>query len=114
MIGRAGQLAKDKVYDMLMVRYNAAHPGAEQDIFPREPPVYRPHFVHRDPMAKAAQASPGVADCYRFCLARRGRHILDGREECGTAESNLRGLEKGPMVGEEMDTMRAFGRAVRG
>ena len=31
---RAGQLAKDKVYDMLMVRYNAAHPGAEQDIFP--------------------------------------------------------------------------------
>ena len=31
---RAGKLAADSPLDMLMIRYNAAHPGAEQDIFP--------------------------------------------------------------------------------
>ena len=37
-----------------------------------------------------------------------------GVKDAAQLEANLRGLEKGPMVGEEMDTMRAFGRAVRG
>ena len=31
---RAGRLASDFPLDMLIIRYNAAHPGAEQDIFP--------------------------------------------------------------------------------
>lgn len=31
---RAGRLAADSVLDALMIRYNAAHPGAEQEIFP--------------------------------------------------------------------------------
>ena len=31
---RAGKLAEDSPLDMLMIRYNAAHPGAEVDIFP--------------------------------------------------------------------------------
>jgi len=30
---RAGKLAEDSPLDMLMIRYNAAHTGAEQDIF---------------------------------------------------------------------------------
>ena len=31
---RAGQLALDSEIDLLMIRYNAKHPGAEDDIFP--------------------------------------------------------------------------------
>src|SRR5262249_22445790 len=31
---RAGKLAADSPLDLLMIRYNAAHPGAEKDIFP--------------------------------------------------------------------------------
>jgi predicted aldo/keto reductase-like oxidoreductase len=31
---KAGNLAEDSPLDMLMIRYNAAHRGAEQDIFP--------------------------------------------------------------------------------
>ena len=31
---RAGRLARDSEIDLFMIRYNAKHPGAEQDIFP--------------------------------------------------------------------------------
>ncbi len=31
---RAGRLALDSEIDLFMIRYNAKHPGAEQDIFP--------------------------------------------------------------------------------
>ena len=31
---RAGKLAEDSILDFLMIRYNAAHSGAEQEIFP--------------------------------------------------------------------------------
>ena len=34
---RAGKLAEDSPLDLLMIRYNAAHSGAEQDIFPYLP-----------------------------------------------------------------------------
>ncbi len=34
---RASKLAENSPLDMLMIRYNAAHPGAERDIFPHLP-----------------------------------------------------------------------------
>ena len=34
---RTGKLAEDSPLDMLMIRYNAAHPDAERDIFPHIP-----------------------------------------------------------------------------
>ena len=54
------------------------------------------------------------------------RYLADRRRNCGDPsrhfipfdlaqlKENLSGLEQGPMVGDEMDNMRAFGRAVRG
>jgi aryl-alcohol dehydrogenase-like predicted oxidoreductase len=49
---RAGKLAEDSPLDVLMIRYNAAHPGAERDIFP--------HLEKRKPNA-LAQAPEGTA-----------------------------------------------------
>jgi len=46
---RAGKLAADSPLDMLMVRYNAAHTGAEQDIFP--------HLAKRKPAIIAYTAT---------------------------------------------------------
>ncbi len=120
---RAGQLARDRVYDMLMVRYNAAHPGAEQDIFP-----------HVDPAATMLTAYtatrwrkllkrprgwtgfvPSAADCYRFCLSHTAVDVvLMGVKTREQLAENLRGLEQGPMVGDEMAMMREFGRVVHG
>ena len=39
---RAAVLARDSILDVLMIRYNAKHPGAETDIFP--------HLHHRQPI----------------------------------------------------------------
>ena len=46
---RAGKLAEDSPLDMFMVRYNAAHTGAEQDIFP--------HLAKRKPALVAYTAT---------------------------------------------------------
>ncbi len=46
---RAGRLAEDSPLDLLMIRYNAAHPGAERDIFP--------HLYKRKPAIVAYTAT---------------------------------------------------------
>ncbi len=65
--------------DMLMIRYNAAHRGAEQDVFPitrkRSMPVVTFTGLRWRALLKAASDCPGgfeppsAAECYRFCLA---------------------------------------------
>jgi aryl-alcohol dehydrogenase-like predicted oxidoreductase len=120
---RAGKLADDSILDLLMVRYNAAHPGAEQDIFPR--------LSKRRPMVVAYTATawrkllraprgwkgrvPSAGDCYRFCLA--GPHVdivLAGPRSEAELRENLAALDMGPLSPEEMGFMREFGRAVHG
>ncbi len=120
---RAGRLAEDSPLDLLMIRYNAAHPGAERDVFPhlerRRPAVVaytatcwrkllRPPRRWKGPAASAG-------DCYRFCLS--SPHVDVVLCAPGTSENlrqNLRALEKGPLGREEMAFMRELGRAVHG
>ena len=120
---RAGQLAKDKVYDMLMVRYNAAHPGAEQDIFPHVDrqrtalvsyTATRWRKLLKRPRGWSGEV-PSAADCYRFCLSHDAVDVvLMGVKNAAQLADNLNGLHSGQMVDDEMENMRAFGRAVRG
>jgi aryl-alcohol dehydrogenase-like predicted oxidoreductase len=120
---RAGRLALDSPLDLLMIRYNAAHPGAEKEIFPhlaaRKPAVVaytatswtrllRPPRAWRGPRATAG-------DCYRFCLT--SPHVDVVLSASGTAarlRENVRALERGPLSAEEMAWMRELGRAVHG
>ena len=46
---RAGRLAEESALDLLMIRYNAAHPGAEREIFP--------HLARREPAVVAYTAT---------------------------------------------------------
>ena len=46
---RAARLAEDSPLDLLMLRYNAAHPGAERDVFP--------HLARRKPAVVAYTAT---------------------------------------------------------
>ena len=120
---RAGKLVEESILDLLMIRYNAAHPGAEQDIFP--------HLTRRRPAMIAYTATawrrllrapsgwkgrvPTAGDCYRFCLT--SPHIdvaLTGPRNVVELRENLSALEKGPLSLEEMIFMREFGRAVQG
>ena len=120
---RAGRLARDKALDMLMVRYNAAHPGAETDIFPhvetRSTAVVAYTATRWQKLLKRPRGwdgpVPTAADCYRFCLSHPSVDItLMGPKNGDQLKENLKGLEKGPMTGEEMEWMRAFGRVVHG
>lgn len=120
---RAGRLVEQSPFDVFMLRYNAAHPGAERDVFP--------HLAKRRPAVVAYTATswrrllqpprgwsgpPMTApDCYRFCLSSRHVDVaLCGPKDRAQLEENLRGLEKGPLSAEEDAWMRRFGAAVHG
>jgi aryl-alcohol dehydrogenase-like predicted oxidoreductase len=119
----AGRLAEEGPLSMFMIRYNAAHPGAEIDIFP--------HLERRKPMVVAYTATswrkllrapkgwtgkvatPG--DCYRFCLTNpHVDAVLSAPKTVEQMRENLAALDKGPLSDDEMTWMRDFGRAVRG
>ena len=120
---RAGRLAEDSILDLLMIRYNAAHPGAETDIFP--------HLAGRKPAVVAYTATawrkllrrpkgwtgpiPTAGDCYRFCLSSPHVDVVvSGPRSAAEVRENLAALDRGPLSPAEMDFMRTFGRAVHG
>lgn len=120
---RAGRLAEDSILDLLMIRYNAAHPGAEVDVFP--------HLARRRPAVVAYTATswrkllrpprswagpPATAgDCYRFCLTSPHVDVvLTGPRSVAELRENLAAVEKGPLSEAELSFMRELGRAVHG
>jgi len=118
----AGRLLASDEIDVIMMRYNAAHPGAERDIFP--------HLEHRQGVVSYTATRwryllkrpkgwpkdrriPTAGDAYRFVLSNPNVHV------CLTAPSNLKQLEenvaavqKGPLSDTDMIFMREFGQAV--
>jgi aryl-alcohol dehydrogenase-like predicted oxidoreductase len=120
---RAGRLAEDSPLDMLMVRYNAAHPGAEKDIFPhlakRQPTVVAYTATAWRKLLKRPSGWTGDVmtggDCYRFCLSSPHVDVaLCGPANRAQLDENLDALEKGPLTDDESRWMRDFGRAVHG
>lgn len=120
---RAGRFAADSPLDALMIRYNAAHPGAEQDIFPHvgddRPAIVSYTATARRKLLKAPRRWEGepatAAQCYRFALSNPHVHItLTGPKTRSQLDANLDALNGGPVVGEELEWMRRFGEAVHG
>lgn len=120
---RAGELARESPLDLLMVRYNAAHPGAEQDIFPhidgmRHTVVAYTATRWRKLLKQPKGWSERVAtagDCYRFCLTNNSVDVvLTGPKNRTQLADNIAAIEKGPMDEGEMKWMRHFGQAVHG
>ena len=120
---RAGRLATKRAMDLLMIRYNAAHPGAEQDIFPAvqegNPSVLAYTATSWRKLLKRPKRWTGpvmtAGDCYRFQLS--SQHVdmaLCGPANRAELEQNLAALDKGPLAEDEQQWMRAFGKAVHG
>jgi aryl-alcohol dehydrogenase-like predicted oxidoreductase len=123
---RAGRLAAEGAVDLLMIRYNAAHPGAEQDIFPhlaprgdpRRPVVLAYTATRWKKLLRAPKGWSGpvmrAADCYRFCLSHPDVDlVLGGPGSVAELDENLAGLAEGPLSAAEDAWMRDYGRAVR-
>jgi len=120
---RAAKLAQDPKLGVLMIRYNAAHPGAERDIFPsfaqRRPAVVAYTATSWRKLLRPPSGWKGPAmtagDCYRFCLSSPNVDVtLFGPANRAQLEEDLAALEKGPLTAEEDRWMREYGRAVRG
>lgn len=120
----AGNLANNGILDTLMIRYNAAHRGAEEDIFP----FVKKHntgvisytatrwtYLIRRTVKEwpKTEPIPTAGMCYRFVLSNPHVHV------CMTAPTNIkqlveniRSLESGPLNEEEMQLMIKYGDAV--
>ena len=119
---RAGKLAKDSPLDMLMIRYNAAHRGAEWDIFPqiakRKLAIVAYTATRWRGLLKRPKGWNGpvmtAVDCYRFCLSNPHVDlVLTGPKNHQQLQDNLRNLRgKGPLSEEEARWISDFGQVV--
>jgi aryl-alcohol dehydrogenase-like predicted oxidoreductase len=121
----AAELARDGTLDSLMIRYNAAHRGAETEIFPQLPATdpaviaytatrwtqlfRRPRGYPKD----GRIPTPGM--CYRFVLSNPEVDVcLMAPSNLGHFERNLAEIRKGPLAEDDMQFMRSFGDFVHG
>lgn len=113
----------DPAIDALMVRYNAAHPGAEREVFP--------HLATRRPGTVAftatrwgtlldpryvpeAEPKPRASDCYRFALTSPHVDVcLSAPKDAAQLDEALVALERGPLDADELAWMRRVGLGVR-
>jgi aryl-alcohol dehydrogenase-like predicted oxidoreductase len=131
---RAGQLALDSEVDLLMIRYNAKHTGAEEDIFPhlikRNPSVVSytalawqqlinpVKGIEMDPWpgsreeAKMPPLTPEI--CYRFVLSNPHIHlVLTGPKNREQLMMNFRATQQGALTAQELNWVRQYGKLIR-
>jgi aryl-alcohol dehydrogenase-like predicted oxidoreductase len=132
---RVPQIAAERDFDVVHFRYNAAHPGAEKDIFPHLPAANRPGMVSFTAtswgqlLGKRSlqgflmggrslpknEPAPTAADCYRYVLTRPEVDVcLTGPANAAQMEQAFEALRRGPMTEEELAWMQRVGRAVAG
>jgi len=120
-----GKLADEGEFDVLHLRYNAAHRGAENDIFPFVSGEKRPGTVAftatrwgklLDPKKMPpGEKPPTAADCYRFVLSHPAVDVcMSGVKAAEQMRENLSVLDAGPMSEEELARMRRIGDHVYG
>lgn len=119
----------DPAFGAIMVRYNAAHTGAEDQVFPHLAPgeavegTPRPGVIAYtatrwgallDPsLAPPGSPTPRASDCYRFALSHPDVDLsLCGPKDRSELDEALAALERGPLDEDEMAWLRAVGKAV--
>jgi aryl-alcohol dehydrogenase-like predicted oxidoreductase len=118
-------LAAEGVIDVFHFRYNAAHRGAEAEIFPNVPASNGPGWVSfvgtaSGRLLKARKMPPGetplsAPDCYRFALSHPSVHVcMTGTKTIEQMRENLSVLEKGPLTEAELVRIRRIGDFVHG
>lgn len=112
-------------YELLMLRYNAVHRGAEKDVFPFVPERSRPWIAvytatRWGHLLDAGKMPPGekplsARDCYRYSLS----HPAVDMVICGPANSEqmneaISALERGPLEPEERERIERIGAYIYG
>ena len=122
--GRRAPLVGAVPFDLLHVRYNAAHRGAETEVFACLSGSGRPGLVsytaarwghllaaRRMP---SGQAPLSATDCYRFVMSHPAVDIcLCGPRNIDQMQTALSALGRGPLDEGEMMMVRGIGDHVR-
>jgi aryl-alcohol dehydrogenase-like predicted oxidoreductase len=109
-----------KVFDLIMVRYNAAHRGAEQDVFTLLGDEGKPGVIcynstrwgHLfDPRwIPDGERLPSPTDLYRYVLSNPSIDmVLTAPETFEQLEENVKTLEMGPVSAEERGWLERIG-----
>jgi aryl-alcohol dehydrogenase-like predicted oxidoreductase len=125
LLGEIARGERDVPVDAFQIRYNAVHPGAEQDIFPHLPQRGRPGVVIFTAtcwgkLLKPGNLPPGEApldpsDPYRFVLSNPDVDVVaTAPSSAEQADANLRALELGPLDEDEMARIRRIGEYIHG
>ena len=107
--------------DVLMLRYNAAHRGAEKEVFDSLSGPTRPGIVSYTAtrwgrlLQRAGDLGPMTGpECYRFALSHPSVDVaLCGARTWDELIADVDGVQEGPLTGERLAEIRAFGDAVR-
>jgi aryl-alcohol dehydrogenase-like predicted oxidoreductase len=121
-----GEMARtpDSPFDVLQVRYNPAHRGAETEVLqdlPNPRPGISTYTATRwGSLLKAKKMPPGHApltasDCYRFALSHPAVDVcLAGPRSEGQMLEGLQALSQGPLDVHEMERAKTIGDWVHG
>ena len=122
-----GAQAAGGAFDVMHLRYNAAHRGAETEIFPLLPAETekRPGTVsftatRWGQLLKAKKMPPGekpltAPECYRFVLSNPGVDVcMSAPRTLEEMRQNLAVLDAGPMTEAELERVRRIGDCVHG
>lgn len=113
-------LAKENIFDLFHIRYNAAHRGAETETFPYLQEEMRPGIISytatrwgqllNAKKMPPGEAPPSASDCYRFALSIPAVDVcMCGPKDTAQMKEALRTLELGPLNREEVERMRKIG-----
>lgn len=111
------RMADLEVFDLFHVRYNAAHRGAETEVFPHlrgqglvSYTATRWGHLLQPRRMPPGERPPPSRDCYRFALSHPAVDVcLCGPRNMEQMAAALQALEHGPMDDVELARMRAIG-----
>lgn len=120
----AAALAASGDFDIVHIRYNAAHPGAERDFFPLLPAEHRPGVVSftgtswgqllNPRYTPEGEPTPTAGDCYRFVLSHPAVDVCaTGPASAEHVEQAIAARELGPLSPGELAWMTRVGQEVR-
>jgi predicted aldo/keto reductase-like oxidoreductase len=121
----AAEVARSGLVDLLMIRYNAAHRGAEEDVFPITDAIGLPVIAYTalrwgallrpTPADPAGYVPPGAAAWYRFVLQSPSvAVVLAAPHNRAELEEDLTVLTAcGPLSPEGFEQLAVHGRRVR-
>ncbi len=117
---------KHEACEAWMVRYNAAHPGAEREVFPlldvndvaARPGVFaftttRWGSLLDTSLTPKDEKTPRASDCYRFALTNpHVDSVIAGPKNGVELDEAIAAMERGPMSDDELAWMKRVGTAV--